>query len=595
MPKNVVRGDDEVAVQSRPAPDSGASVARPRWWHAAAMLGPAFVAAIAYVDPGNVAANLTSGAQYGYLLVWVLVLANLMAMLIQFQSAKLGIVTGRTLPEHVGARARPATRRAYWLQAEVVAAATDIAEVIGGAIALNLLFGLPLVVGGLVVGLVSMGLLLVQSARRQRTFEFVIIGLLAVIAIGFLAGTVVSPVDWPAAANGLVPRFEGAPTVLLAASMLGATVMPHAIYLHSALARDRHHAAYARVAERSDFTGRDRRAAAAASRSAPAPASAPASSDERMPAPPALGLTDVVRPPFPSGPSSASASVSVSASTARPAEARAAAAEPVTAAVSARSAPSPAADSRAAAHPDAFAPSDPDAAAATPHPDAFAPTGPDAAAATPHPDAFAPTGPDAAAATPHPDAFAPAPSRLRQLLRATRGDVLIALLLAGVVNIAMLLLAASSLRGVAGTDTIPGAYAAIDAALGPVIATIFAIGLLASGLASTSVGAYAGSVIMKGLLTIRVPILLRRVITLIPALAVLAAGIDPTWALVLSQVLLSVGIPFALIPLIRLTGDRRVMGDFADRMPVRIASWTVATLIVALNVVLIVLTITGAA
>ncbi|GLK16158.1 divalent metal cation transporter MntH [Herbiconiux flava] len=433
------------------------------------MLGPAFVASIAYVDPGNVAANLTSGAQFGYLLVWVLVLANLMAMLIQYQSAKLGIVTGRTLPEHVGARIRRWPRRAYWLQAELVAAATDIAEVIGGAIALNLLFGLPLVLGGLIVGVVSMGLLLVQSARRQRTFEFVIIGMLAVIAVGFLAGTVVSPVSWSDAAAGLVPRFEGTATVLLAASMLGATVMPHAIYLHSALARDRHHAEWARVAERTDFTAQDAR---------PARASAPAAAP-----------------------------------------------------------PDEAADPR-------------------------------------------PHGADA--------------SRLRTLLRATRTDVLIALLLAGVVNIAMLLLAAASLRGVAGTDTIPGAYDAIRAALGPVIATIFAIGLLASGLASTSVGAYAGSVIMKGLLTIRVPILVRRVVTLIPALAVLAAGIDPTWALVLSQVLLSVGIPFALIPLIRLTGDRHVMGGFVDRMPVRIAAWTVAALIVALNVVLIVLTVTGA-
>ncbi|MCS5714255.1 Nramp family divalent metal transporter [Herbiconiux sp. CPCC 205716] len=446
------------------------------------MLGPAFVASIAYVDPGNVAANLTSGARYGYLLVWVLVLANLMAMLIQYQSAKLGIVTGRTLPEHVGARIRRWPRRAYWLQAELVAAATDIAEVIGGAIALNLLFGLPLVLGGLIVGVVSMVLLLVQSSRRQRTFEFVIIGMLAVIAVGFLAGTVVSPISWPDAAAGLVPRFEGTGTVLLAASMLGATVMPHAIYLHSALARDRHHAEWARVAERTDFTAQDARPAAEAPASAATPTEVPA-------------------------------------------------------------APGP-------------------------------------AAPAPSPDPARPHGADA--------------PRLRTLLRATRADVLIALLLAGVVNIAMLLLAAASLRGVAGTDTIPGAYDAIRAALGPVIATIFAIGLLASGLASTSVGAYAGSVIMKGLLTIRVPILLRRAVTLIPALAVLAAGVDPTWALVLSQVLLSVGIPFALIPLIRLTGDRRVMGDFADRMPVRLLAWTVAALIVALNVVLIVLTLTSA-
>jgi manganese transport protein len=460
---------------------------RPRWWHPLALLGPAFVASIAYVDPGNVAANLTSGASYGYLLVWVLVLANGMAMLIQYQSAKLGIVTGRTLPEHVGARTRPWTRRAYWLQAEAVAAATDIAEVIGGALALNLLFGLPLVVGGVIVGVVSMGLLLVQSHRRQRTFEFVIVGFLAVIAIGFLAGLFVSDVDWGAAADGLVPRFDGTATVLLAASMLGATVMPHAIYLHSALARDRHHAAYAAFAERTDFT----RPAAS-----PAPAPAPAP----LPTPPTSGQKAPENPPG-RAPSAHSWDVGRGEG---------------------------------------------------------------------------------------------GSGRLRMLLRVTRTDVLIALLIAGAVNIAMLLLAAASLRGVAGTDTIPGAYDAIRAALGPGIATIFAIGLLASGLASTSVGAYAGSVIMKGLLTVRVPILARRAITLVPALAVLAGGIDPTWALVLSQVFLSIGIPFALIPLIRLTGSRAVMGEFVDRIPVRIVAWVVVALIVALNVVLIVLTVTGA-
>ncbi|MDO9397348.1 MAG: Nramp family divalent metal transporter, partial [Herbiconiux sp.] len=235
MPKNAApqsSGTGAPAVAER----RSAVVVRPRWWHGVALFGPAFVASIAYVDPGNVAANLTSGAQFGYLLVWVLVLANAMAMLIQYQSAKLGVVTGRTLPEHVGARSRRWTRRGYWLQAELVAAATDVAEVIGGALALNLLFGLPLVVGGAIVGVVSTALLLVQSSRRQRTFEFVIIGFLMVIAFGFLAGVFVSNVDWLAAADGLVPRFEGPSTVLLAASMLGATVMPHAIYLHSALA-----------------------------------------------------------------------------------------------------------------------------------------------------------------------------------------------------------------------------------------------------------------------------------------------------------------------------------------------------------------------
>ncbi|MEO3941942.1 Nramp family divalent metal transporter [Paenarthrobacter nicotinovorans] len=399
-------------------------------WSRLLLLGPAFVAAIAYVDPGNVAANLTAGANYGYLLVWVLVVANAMAVLVQYQSAKLGLATGMSLPEILGKRLGNTRRRLYWVQAEVVAGATDMAEVIGGAVALNLLFGLPLLAGGVIVGIASMMLLALQSRRGQRSFEYAILVLLGVIAVGFVSGLFVNPPDAASALGGLVPRFEGTDTILLAASMLGATVMPHAIYLHSALARDRH-------------------------------------------------------------------------------------------------------------------------------------------------------------------GFSPDPLVRNRLIRATRTDVVGALLLAGVVNISMLLLAASSLRGIEGTDTIAGAHAAVTSALGPAIGVIFAIGLLASGLASTSVGCYAGATIMGGLLKVRIPLLTRRVITLIPALIVLGAGIEPTLALVLSQVLLSFGIPFALIPLIRLTGKKEVMGLHADSMPLRIAGWTSAVLIVGLNCVLITLTLTG--
>lgn len=394
------------------------------------LLGPAFVAAIAYVDPGNVAANLSAGARYQYLLVWVLVAANATAVIVQYLSAKLGVVTGRSLPELLGQRLPRGGRLAFWVQAEVVAAATDVAEVIGGAIALQILFGIPLLAGGVLVGAISVAILAVQSARGQRTFEALVMALLAVITVGFVAGVVVSPVDWGRAAEGLVPRFRDSGSVLLATSMLGATVMPHAIYLHSALARDRH------------------------------------------------GTT-----------------------------------------------------------------SD--------------------------------------------------PGRVRHLLKATRLDVVLALVIAGSVNIAMLLLAASSLAGVAGTDTIEGAHAAIGAALGPVVAAVFGVGLLASGLASTSVGAYAGATIMSGLLRISVPMLARRLVTLIPALVLLGLGVDPTLALVLSQVVLSIGIPFALIPLAVLTGRRTVMGVFANPIPLRVAAIVVSVLIVTLNVTLLVLTITG--
>ncbi|WP_127130933.1 Nramp family divalent metal transporter [Georgenia sp. SYP-B2076] len=394
------------------------------------LLGPAFVAAIAYVDPGNVAANITAGARYGFLLVWVLVVANAMAVLVQYQSAKLGLVTGRTLPELIGRRLRRRQRLAFWAQAEVVAAATDLAEVIGGAIALHLLFGTPLLLGGLIVGVVSMGMLAVQDRYGQRRFESVIIALLAIITIGFLSGLVVNP---PAAGDvvaGLVPRFAGTDSVLLATSMLGATVMPHAIYVHSALVRDRHGHA-------TDHGGRVR------------------------------------------------------------------------------------------------------------------------------------------------------------LLRATRLDVVGALGVAGVVNIAMLLLAATSLQGVAGTDTIDGAHAAVVSALGPGIGLVFAIGLLASGLASTSVGCYAGATIMQGLLDRQVPLLLRRLITMIPALALLGLGVDPTWALVISQVVLSFGIPFALIPLLRLTSDAALMGGAANRPVVRWALTAIVVVVAVLNLVLIALTVTG--
>ncbi|MFC3761951.1 Nramp family divalent metal transporter [Tenggerimyces flavus] len=390
------------------------------------LLGPAFVAAIAYVDPGNVATNVTAGAEYGYLLVWVIVAANLMAGLIQYLSAKLGVVTGQSLPEAIRDRLPRPFRLAYWGQAELVAVATDVAEVIGGAIALQLLFGLPLLVGGVITGVVSMALLAVQDRRGQRPFERVITGLLLVIAVGFFASLVVSPPDPAGVAGGLVPRFEGANSVLLAAGMLGATVMPHAVYLHSALARDRH--------------GR-------------------------------------------------------------------------------------------------------------------------------------PTG-----------------RRLRQVLMATRVDVIVAMVLAGSVNLAMVLAAASTLFGREGVDTLAGAHDGLGQVLGPVVATFFAVGLLASGFASTSVGCYAGAVIMQGLLRRRIPLLLRRLATLVPALAVLAAGVEPTWALVLSQVVLSFGVPFALIPLVALTARVDVLGVDVNHRLTTVFAVVAATLIVALNVALIVLT-----
>ena len=452
-----------------------------------ALLGPAFVAAVAYVDPGNVAANITAGARYGYSLVWVLVLANTMAVLIQYQSAKLGIVTGRSLPEVLGDRLGRRSRLAFWAQAELVAAATDLAEVIGGAIALHLLLGLPLLTGGCLIGAVSMLLLALQERRSQRTFEGVVVGLLVVVTIGFVGGLVVAPPDWSATAAGLIPRLRDSGGLLVAASMLGATVMPHAIYLHSSLVRDHH-----------DEVGEGH-----ASRSADDGPGGPA-----VPAGPA-GSTGPAVPAGATGPGGPAAPV-------RPAR---------------------------------------------------------------------PTGPRAGDGQ----------ARTARLIRATRVDVVWALAVAGAVNIALLLLAASALSDAEGTDTIEGAHAAITASLGPAVGIIFAVGLLASGLASTSVGAYAGSEIMAGLLHVRVPLLLRRAVTLVPALVIIGVGAEPTWALVLSQVVLSFGIPLAIVPLMRATGSEALMGRWRDGAPLRWTARASAALIIALNVALVWLTLTGRA
>jgi manganese transport protein len=393
----------------------------------ASLLGPAVVAGVAYLDPGNVASNMSAGALFGYLLVWVVVAGNATAWLIQYLSAKLGIATGASLPELLGRRIVSGwARRAFWLQAEVVAMATDVAEVIGGAIALALLFHVPLLVGGVVTGVISLCLLLLQTRGRAQVFERVVTGLIVLIAVGFCAGLVVAQPDWEQAASGLVPRFEGSQSVLLAVSILGATIMPHAIYAHSALARDR-------------FEG---------------------------------------------------------------------------------SAVSP-----------------------------------------------------------------------RILMRATRIDVTVALAVAGTVNVAILLVAAGTLRGVAGTDTLEGAYAALLSHLGIVVATLFAVGLLASGLASTSVGAYAGSEIMHGLLHVRVSILYRRMVTLVPALVLLGIGVDPTAALVFSQVVLSFGIPFALVPLVVFSSSKATMGALRNRWWTTVISVIAAAALIALNVVLLILVI----
>ena len=394
------------------------------------LLGPAFVAAVAYVDPGNFATNFAAGSTFGYQLLWVIVMANLMAMLIQSLSGKVGLATGRNLPELCRDHfPRPVTL-GLWGQAEAVAMATDLAEVIGGAIALNLLFGVPLFTGGLLTGAVAFGLLAVQT-RGYRRFELVIGGLLGVILMGFLYDLLRVGADPHDVAAGLVPSFAGTESVLLATGIIGATVMPHVIYLHSALTQD------------------------------------------RLPAQ------------------------------------------------------------------------------------------------------------DAA--------------ERRALLRYQRLDVAIAMGLAGLVNAAMLIIAARLFftSGVPGADTIDGAHAGLGRLVDSSAALAFALALLASGFASSSVGTYAGQVVLQGFLQRRIPLMLRRGLTMAPALLILALGVNPTRALVISQVVLSFGIPFALVPLLLLTRRADVMGELVNRRVTTAAAAVVAGVIIALNLSLLYRTFLG--
>jgi manganese transport protein len=394
------------------------------------LLGPAFVAAVAYVDPGNFATNIAGGAKFGYLLLWVILAANLMAMLIQNLSAKVGLATGRNLPELCREHFPRPVSFGLWVQAELIAMATDLAEFVGAAIALNLLFGIPLFHAGLITGVVAFGLLGLHS-RGYRRFETVIVGLLAVILLGFLYNTLRVGFSLGGAAEGFVPTFAGTDSILLATGILGATVMPHVIYLHSALTQNR-------IQTRDD--------------------------EER-----------------------------------------------------------------------------------------------------------------------------------RRLLRFQRVDVSIAMGIAGLVNMSMLIVAAALFHsaGLTGIDSIEGAHLGFKQLVGPGAAVAFALALLASGFASSSVGTYAGQVVMQGFIARSIPILLRRLVTMAPALVVLAIGLDPTRSLVISQVVLSFGIPFALVPLVLLTRRRDIMGPLVNRPFTTGLAALVAAMIIALNAFLLYQTFFG--
>jgi len=388
-------------------------------------LGPAFIASIAYIDPGNFATNIASGAQFGYMLLWVVLAANLIGMLVQTQSAKLGIATGRNLPELCRQQFSRKTSFGLWVQAEIVAMATDIAEVIGAALGLYLLFGIPLFWAGLISGAGSFAILAMQQ-RGVRKLEAVIVGFLGIVIAAFVFEVAHSNPEPSGIAEGLlIPGFNGTESILLATGILGATVMPHVIYLHSALTQSR-------------VVGRN--------------------SAER-----------------------------------------------------------------------------------------------------------------------------------KRILRFERIDVIIAMSLAGIVNMSMVIVAAGLFNagGLTGIDSIEGAYEGLQQTVSDNAATVFGIALLASGLASTSVGTMAGQIVMQGFIRRRIPLTLRRTITLAPALIVLAIGLDPTRALVISQVVLSFGIPFALIPLLIIARRREVMGALVNPGWLTVFASVLAAMIIALNVFLL--------
>jgi manganese transport protein len=387
-------------------------------------LGPAFIAAVAYVDPGNFATNVAGGSKFGYLLLWVILGANLMAMLIQSMSAKLGIATGQNLPEVCRARFGRRTAFALWLQAEAVAMATDLAEFVGAAVGLNLLFGIPLFMAGLITGAAAFAILALQ-ARGFRHLEAAIGVLVGVIVVGFVFQVFLAHPSGSGVARGFIPGFDGSESLLIAAGILGATVMPHVIYLHSALTQRR-----------------------------------------------IVGAS---------------------------------------------------------------------------------------------------------------------PEARKRIFRFELVDVIIAMTIAGVINISMLVMAAGVFhaRGMTGIDDLGEVYTGLGQTVGNHADLVFGIALLASGISSSSVGTLAGQIVMQGFIRRSIPLFLRRTITMIPALVILAIGLNPSRTLVISQVVLSFGIPFALIPLLIFCRDRKLMGNLVNHRLTTAAGAVVVAVIVALNVFLL--------
>jgi manganese transport protein len=419
--EDVLPGEAAVARAARRSLDGHARGLSRVW----PFLGPSFVAAVAYIDPGNFATNIAGGAKFGYLLLWVVLAANLVAMVVQTQSAKLGIATGKNLAELCRETFSRRTSIGLWLQAELVAMACDIAEVVGAALGLNLLFGIPLFPAGVIAGAGAFAILALQQ-KGFRRLEAAITALVGVVVASFAFELIEANPDGGEVAKHLfVPGFAGTESILLATGIIGATVMPHVIYLHSALTQRR-------VVGRSD--------------------------EER-----------------------------------------------------------------------------------------------------------------------------------RKILGFERVDVVIALSIAGAVNLSMMIVAAALFHesGLTGVDSIEGAFEGFKSLVSDRAATVFGVALLASGFASSSVGTMAGQVVMQGFIRRRIPIFLRRAITLAPALVVLGIGLNPTDALVGSQVVLSFGIPFALVPLLMIAAKKSVMGELVNPRWLTGFAGVLAAMIIGLNVFLL--------
>ncbi|MFA6148823.1 MAG: Nramp family divalent metal transporter [bacterium] len=388
-------------------------------------MGPAFIASVAYIDPGNFATNIQGGARFGYTLLWVIVASNLMAMLLQTLSAKLGIATGWNLAEHCRRRFSRPVVAVMWGLMEIVAMATDLAEFLGAAVGFNLLFGIPLWVAGILTAIATF-LILGLERYGFRPIEAVITALVGIVSVSYLVETVLDRPNWgDVLYHSVVPQFSGAESVLLATGILGATVMPHAIYLHSALTQGR----------------------------------------------------VVVRDPV----------------------------------------------------------------------------------------------------------------QLHRLFRYELVDVIVAMGLASLINMAMLIMAATTFfqHGMTGVGSLETAHRTLEPLLGKGSSWIFAVSLLASGLSSSAVGTMAGQVMMQGFLKRRIPVWIRRIVTIIPSLVVISIGLDPTRTLVISQVVLCFGLPFAIVPLIMFTSSKSVMGVLVNHPATTAATGIVATLIIALNVYLV--------